>query len=323
MYDEVTQTVCQTFDDEKAQLVEKVQRLWSDYGAILRYRLPSQARTIIVKVIDPPRDVVHPRGWVSDFSAQRKMRSYEVERYFYQHVASMDSHCRTAQCFGVVASPSGQLLLLEDLDASGYALRQTQPDTGQIQAMLSWLAYFHGQHLNAGFDGLWQRGSYWHLATRPEELEAMPECDLKRRAWVIDKKLNSVAIQTLIHGDAKVANFCFAVDDQVAAVDFQYVGRGVGTVDVMYLLGSCLEDDELHESAQSLIDDYFEYLRKACEHYKVSIPFEQIETQWREILPFAWADFQRFLEGWSPGHWKVNTYTQGQTDIALAMLEEG
>ena len=28
------------------------------------------------------------------------------------------------------------------------------------------------------------------------------------------------------------------------------------------------------------------------------------------IYALAWADFQRFVKGWSPEHWKINEYTE-------------
>jgi hypothetical protein len=45
-----------------------------------------------------------------------------------------------------------------------------------------------------------------------------------------------------------------------------------------------------------------------------------LQQEWRSLYPIAWADFYRFLLGWSPSHYKINPYMQKQTDIALASL---
>jgi thiamine kinase-like enzyme len=122
-----------------------------------------------------------------------------------------------------------------------------------------------------------------------------------------------------VHGDAKLANFCFCANgNNLAAVDFQYVGRGAGIKDLMYFLGSCLNESELALHADNLFDEYFSILKMAIEHYHVEVDFTALETEWRDLLPFAWADFERFLIGWATTHYKLNAFTKKQTIIALS-----
>ena len=82
------------------------------------------------------------------------------------------------------------------------------------------------------------------------------------RCNTIDARLSRCRYQTLVHGDAKIANFCLPPEGgSVAAVDFQYVGGGCGMKDVAYFLSSCLEPYELSQKAPPLLDHYFDALR--------------------------------------------------------------
>lgn len=140
---------------------------------------------------------------------------------------------------------------------------------------------------------------------------------------MLDSALNNAHFQTLVHGDAKLANFCFAEDNAqgcLAAVDFQYVGKGIGVKDLAYFLGASLDHNDLVGYEQSLLNEYFLQLQRALEHYQIQVNFADLQQEWRELYPVAWADFYRFLLGWSPGHYKINPYMQQQTGIALASV---
>ena len=176
---------------------------------------------------------------------------------------------------------------------------------------LKWLAEFHATFMGSDSNGLWDTGTYWHLATRPEELEALEDEPLKSAATVIDQKLSQARYQTLVHGDAKLANFCFSSDTtQVAALDFQYVGRGCGMKDVAYFIGSCLDEEACERKDAELLDTYFSFLKAALEQRQPGIPAEAVIDEWRELFPIAWTDFHRFLKGWCPGHWKIHSYSE-------------
>jgi len=141
----------------------------------------------------------------------------------------------------------------------------------------------------------------------------MNDCLLKKNADMIDKQLNEAKNQTIVHGDAKLANFCFSNDGSVAAVDFQYVGGGCGMKDVAYFLSSCLSSDECFMHESELLDHYFEQLKQTVEPSS----FEALEIEWRTLYAFAWADFVRFLSGWNPEHYKVHEYSLSKVSEVL------
>ena len=205
--------------------------------------------------------------------------------------------------------------MFTDFSKLGY----TQATTENIKAILKWLAQFHAFHLNAKFDGLWQQGSYWHLDTRPDEFNNLPEkSDIKQAASLLNSALKQCDYKTLIHGDAKLANFAANSQGHILGYDFQYVGAGVGVIDVMYFMTSCMDDSELHKHAQSYLDYYFSQLKQALSDYQPHINADDVVTQWAHLWPVAWADFYRFLLGWSPEHKKINSYMHDQVNNWLA-----
>ena len=324
---EVLAQLKQHFTDSALHKLQTVQSLWSGYGDISRYVSPRLQTTFIVKHISPPNEQVHPKGWNTHTSHHRKLQSYQVEANFYGDYAPLcDDFCAVPKLLAEFSENQQQILVLEDLDQAGFSLRKVEAKMADVMLGIKWLAYFHARFLQqdrTDCSDLWPIGTYWYLATRQDELKVMQAGKLKDSAQSLDKSLNSAQFQTLVHGDAKLANFCFPDNNgpsRLAAVDFQYVGNGVGMKDLAYFLGACLNHNDLFDYEEILLNEYFLQLKSACFHYQVEVDFTHLQQEWRMLYPLVWADFHRFLLGWSPGHYKINPYMQKQTDIALASL---
>ena len=306
--------------------IEDIQTLWSGYGKIMRYGLKDGDRdSVVIKHVKLPDQGSHPRGWNTDRSHQRKIRSYQVETAWYRDWAELcDVSCLVPHCLLLESSEDEFLIVLEDLDASGFPVRKTSVFIIEMQVCLKWLANLHAIFMGREPTGLWPVGTYWHLDTRPDELEVMKDVGLKQAASRIDRILRESPYQTFVHGDAKLANFCFSSDGQkVAAVDFQYVGGGCGMKDVAYFIGSCLHEEDCERYEEELLDWYFARLKEALEKRKSAIDPAAVEENWRALFPVAWADFHRFLKGWSPDHWKINGYSERITRDVVARLNSG
>ena len=298
----------------------KIQTLWSGYGEIVRIHLENCDRpSVVVKHVKFPQESAHPGGWNTDRSHQRKVRSYQVETYWYQNYATND-RCRVPVCLVARSFGDEQVIVLEDLDVAGFDERRNSVSDDEIKACLGWLANFHAFFMGVEPKGLWPIGTYWHLETRPDELEVMSDQPLKKSAAEIDRILNSCHFKTIVHGDAKLANFCFSGNgNRVAAVDFQYVGGGCGMKDVIYFLGSCMNDKQCEKRVPDLLDYYFSELRAAVDE---QVNFKDLEAEWREMFAFAWTDFHRFMLGWMPGHHKNNRYSRKLTQDVLTKLKQ-
>ncbi len=292
----------------RATRAERVQSLWDGYGEIVRVRLDGAAEpSVIVKSVEPPRG--------EGRSHARKLRSYAVERAWYEAFASRcDDGCRGARGLAAERTEGGWRFLFVDLDAAGFPRRAEVAGAVELDACLRWLASFHARFLGETPQGLWETGTYWHLETRPDELAVIADRSLREAAARIDARLRGAVHRTLVHGDAKLANFCFAKDRaSVASVDFQYVGRGTGVSDLAYFLFSAHGWGE-EVASRGHLERYFDHLREAlAREGRDAAP---VEAEWRALYDYARADFLRFYAGWAPSRRSLEDY--GRAVAALA-----
>lgn len=303
---------------------EKIQELWSGYGEIVRYELEGgRVPSVIVKHVRMPKNGKHPRGWNTSLSHNRKLKSYKVETAWYKQWSHYcDNSCRVPKRLALETQWDEFLIVLEDLDASGFQGRRSSVTWDEIEICLSWLANFHATFMGETPENLWKTGTYWHLNTRPDELKLLDDLPLKNAAGAIDQKLQQSPYKTFVHGDAKLANFCFSPDGQrVAVVDFQYVGGGCGMKDVAYFIGSCLSEEECESMEGQLLDYYFGVLKDALKLKNKTVDVDALEKDWRLLYPVAWTDFHRFMKGWSPGHWQTNGYSERISREVVAQIQ--
>lgn len=301
---------------------ETIQSLWGGYGELIR--LNFEKMSIIVKHIKLPKQTSHPKGWNTNASHMRKLHSYEVETNWYENFCKInDDRCRVPKAIKCFHTKTQCLIVMEDLASVGFTHTFYEANEEHIISCINWLANFHGKYMGRSSSLLWEIGTYWHLDTRVDELKALEDLELKKYAKKIDAILNEAKYQTFVHGDAKLANFCFSSDAlSCAAVDFQYVGQGCGMKDLVYFISSAIEPSEYENLEEWVLEIYFNALENALKFYKKDIDFMELKKEYTKLYPIAWADFQRFIKGWSPKHFKVNRFSQAITNKAIAELKE-
>ncbi|MFH4557509.1 phosphotransferase [Vibrio diabolicus] len=317
---------CQSIGQElklgNYQSLEVIQSLWGGYGELVRVNYSTCS--VIIKHVKLPKSSEHPRGWNTDRSHQRKLHSYQVEVNWYTDFSrEVSTRCRVPQGLKTFQSENEWLIVMEDLAEVGFPKVITDAKLEHLRACLAWLANFHARYIGVRSDKLWHSGTYWHLATRLDELEVLQDTELKNAAQLIDQTLSQAKFKTLVHGDAKLANFCFDREESsVAAVDFQYVGHGCAMKDVALFMSSAVKPERCAEMEVWVLDTYFAQLQQALMVYQPNLDPNEVEREWRPLFAVAWADFQRFVKGWSPDHWKINPYTEALTSRALAHLRK-
>ncbi|MDA9563927.1 DUF1679 domain-containing protein [Flavobacteriales bacterium] len=323
MHQELQQKICAQLSASGIGDIQLVQKLWGGYGELFRCALiGAKTKSIVVKYIRLSKVGDHPRGWNTKQSHERKLKSYQVETTWYNHLSKRcDDGCQIPRCLYQHKSDQEIVLVLEDLNEIGFPLVEHTIDWNRIETVLRWLANFHATFLGVSAARLWEVGTYWHLATRTDELNKLTDFPLKSAAQEIDLRLSNATHKTIVHGDAKLANFCFSRDGSAAAaVDFQYVGGGCGMKDVAYFIGSCLTERDCEKQESRILDFYFSCLSDALNRQGKGVFIDSIEREWRGLYHYAWADFHRFLKGWSPKHWKINKYSERITRQIVAQL---
>lgn len=315
------QSIGKELDLGRLNSIYIIQTLWSGYGELVR--LTFQNKSIIVKHVKLPKMASHPRGWNTNLSHKRKLHSYQVEVNWYRHFSqNIDENCRIPKGLKTFQNENEWLIVMEDLATVGLTHTVCHAYKNHLLSCIKWLANFHAKYMNVRADILWEIGTYWHLDTRPDELELLEDKELKKYAKTLDEILNNAKYQTIVHGDAKLANFCFNDDGTLCgAVDFQYIGHGCGMKDLAYFMSSAIEPEVCYRKEQWVLNTYFEELKKALDFYQPKLNFNEIEKEYRSLFCIAWADFQRFIKGWSPNHFKINSYTDSLTLKALEYLK--
>ncbi|KAI7132482.1 hypothetical protein D0869_11210 [Hortaea werneckii] len=193
-----------------------LQRLWAGYGHICHIEAgpvdhgrthDQTSSTFILKLVSPPASSQNSSS-SEDEGHLRKLISYQVEQYFYTHLAaSLPADVAVADCVGGIhhhpAAENGEhgseaqptiALMLEDLreEFPIAGEKRTALEERHVFAALDWLAKFHGfwwarsaevrkgqlrlapleeaRHAEPQrAEGVWLNGGYTYLATRRKE----------------------------------------------------------------------------------------------------------------------------------------------------------
>ncbi|KAJ3400580.1 hypothetical protein HDU80_006839 [Chytriomyces hyalinus] len=321
-------------DYEQSGKDVRIASLWDGMGSIVKrtykQRSSGDSVSVMVKTVAPKKPASRPTE-----SFQRKIISYQVERYFYsimnQLVPLPVEPCmfRVARLYA--SAPT--VLFMEDLSVAYPDTMSALVTQVEAKAALKWFANLHGYFMGSSSssqshplrsmtettsteEGVWDQGSYWYLATRSSEFSRLDK-DWQQLGTRVDELLLSIPkdLTTLIHGDAKTENCLLnhAMLDSdglpaIAFCDFQYVGYGSGMKDVVYFLATSI--DWLDEKVEvELLDWYFTCLIRALKK-RGSVWKTFTKEVMMDQFELCMIDWLRFMKGW--GLWGNASYVQSR-----------
>ncbi|KAJ3235180.1 hypothetical protein HDU81_000774 [Chytriomyces hyalinus] len=319
----------------------RIASLWDGMGSIIKrtykHRTSNDSISIMVKTVSPRKPASRPTE-----SFQRKIISYQVERYFYSIMSQLVlpvEPCKFRIAHLYTSTPT--MLFLEDLSVAYPDSMSGVVSKAEAKAALKWFANLHAFFMGTSKshpqrsmtettttdtkEGVWDQGSYWYLSTRTSEFSRLDK-DWQQLGQRADELLAAIPVElkTLIHGDAKTENCllnhaCLDSDGlpEIAFYDFQYVGFGSGMKDVVYFLATSI--DWLDEKTEAeLLDWYFTCMIRGL---------KQRGTGWKtftkEVMmdqfELCMIDWLRFMKGW--GMWGNASY--GQSRVAKIRKSRG
>jgi hypothetical protein len=279
--------------------IDPLSSLWKGFGCIARVKF-DRGPTRILKYIDPP--LFEKKS--NETSFNRKLQSFENENNWYQYqISCLQGMHFGPFCLGTLEKDNRRVFILEDLFFSGHQhmpIGERLSDT-EINAILKWLVQLHIHFLTRSDHHFSKRGSYWHLETRKDEYNRLPNGKWRKAALKANDLLVNTRYSTVIHGDAKLSNFLYLKkENAVSGFDFQYTGTGSGVQDIVTFLVSSFTDEELLRLSDLMFDRYFDLLEKNLKQSNIDISFQSLKNEWESLIPYAWFDYFRFLKGWKP-----------------------
>ena len=235
-----------------------IQTLWAGYGHICQVKAilgnssrPEGNRSLILKHVSPPQTTNPKESTLPDEGHIRKILSYQIEQYFYAHLApQMPSDIAVASCHASI-NPSSNggnaiAMLLTDLRGSFPIAgeKRAKLSETQVYASLAWLAGFHGfwwgradevrriarvepplEHfarlgstILSEDSGVWANGGYTYLATRRKEYDELQDD--------MDTEWSSALCSTVGPGGSSVAELAAAFLSSAAAQVYQTLIHG-------------------------------------------------------------------------------------------------
>lgn len=294
---QVVQSLVHQVGYSQVKNIHVVQSLWAGYGRL--YSCIADGDSLIVKHFTPPGT-----NEKESEDHMRKLKSYSVERVFYETLSQklIDRGCIVPACVGCVEENGSIAIVMRDLGAQygDYDVRRGNClNMEEGKRLLSYLARFHAVNWGqASVEGLWDEGSFWQLGTRMEELRFL---DSSWKRWGLDREMalrihalvRELPHRTIVHGDAKAANF-FWFSDAVGGYDLQYAGSGSPMRDIAYTLGCSMQEHLIEAHEESLLRHYHDELSSllAPEH-AAAYSFETMQ----EAYDLCVADLVRFMCG--------------------------
>ena len=125
------------------------------------------------------------------------------------------------------------------------------------------------------------------------------------------------------------ANYVVVLGKQLTRPEYQrtaatrnknMIARKKGGYFFLLFPSSCLNEEECELLESDLLDHYYNCLNGALESTLKKNDIEDLNREWKSLYKYAWADFYRFLDGWSPGHWKMHDYSRKMKSDVLAEI---